>query len=125
MTKRSLITLLLSVVGGLVFALGMCMCLLPEWNAFQTGVIVTAVGAVILLALAIYRAKTRTTPIKKPSKKAVGITALSVCGAIVLGLGMCMTMIWDMMIPGVVVGIIGILALVMIIPAAKGVKVSE
>ena len=125
MTKRGFITLLLSVVGGLIFALGMCMCLIPEWNAFQTGVVVTALGVVTLLALAIYRVKTRTAPIKKPSKKTVGITALSVCGAIVLGLGMCMTMIWDMMIPGVVVGIIGILALVMIVPATKGVKVSE
>ena len=122
MTKRSLITLVLSVVGGLIFALGMCMCLIPEWNAFQSGVIATAIGAVILLAMVIYRAKTRTTPIKKPSKKAVGVTVLAVSGAIILGLGMCMTMIWNMMIPGIIGGVLGITALVMIIPLTKGFK---
>ena len=122
MTKRSLITLVLSVVGGLIFALGMCMCLIPEWNAFQSGVIAAAIGAVILLAMVIYRAKTRTTPIKKPSKKTVGATVLAVSGAIILGLGMCMTMIWNMMIPGIIVGIIGIVALLMLIPLIKGIQ---
>ena len=51
--KSVFVNLLLGVVGGLLFAIGMCMCLLPEWNAFNQGVIVTAIGAVILLALAI------------------------------------------------------------------------
>ena len=35
MKKSTFINLLVGVVGGLLFALGMCMCLLPEWNAFQ------------------------------------------------------------------------------------------
>lgn len=53
MKKSTFVNLIAGTIGGLLFALGMCMCLLPEWNAFQIGVVVTAVGAVILLAQAI------------------------------------------------------------------------
>lgn len=34
MSKKNFVTLILSTVGGILFAIGMCMCLLPEWNAF-------------------------------------------------------------------------------------------
>ena len=44
MKKSAFINLLIGVVGGLLFALGMCMCLLPQWNAFHTGVVCTAIG---------------------------------------------------------------------------------
>ena len=49
MKKSAFVNLILGTIGGLLFALGMCMCLLPEWNAFQPGVICTAIGAVILV----------------------------------------------------------------------------
>ena len=55
-------------------------------------------------------------------RKAIGTTLLGVCGAIVLGVGMCMTMVWNMMIPGIVVGIVGIVALLSLIPVIKGLK---
>jgi hypothetical protein len=45
-----------------------------------------------------------------------------VIGAIVLGVGMCMSMIWNMMIPGIIVGIVGIVLLLCLIPVIKGLK---
>ena len=39
--------LLLGTVSGVLFALGMCMALLPEWNAFAQGVVLGAVGLVL------------------------------------------------------------------------------
>jgi hypothetical protein len=54
--------------------------------------------------------------------KAIGTTLLGVFGAIVLGVGMCMTMIWNMMIPGIIVGIVGIVLLLCLIPVIKGLK---
>ena len=33
MKKKDFITLIMSTVGGILFALGMCMALLPEWGA--------------------------------------------------------------------------------------------
>ena len=37
MSKKNFVSLLLGTVGGILFALGMCMAMIPEWNAFQRG----------------------------------------------------------------------------------------
>lgn len=54
--------------------------------------------------------------------KAIGTTLLGVAGAIVLDVGMCMTMVWNMMLPGIIVGIVGIVLLLCLIPVIKGLK---
>lgn len=121
MTKKSFITMILSTIGGVLFALGMCMCLIAEWSAFKQGVVVAVIGALVLLAMVITRTKMRTKPFTKPSKKTIAIVLLSVIGALVLGVGMCMTMVWQgLMIPGIIVGIIGILLLLCLVPVCKG-----
>ena len=51
MKKENFITLVLGTVGGLLFELGMCMALLPEWDAFLPGVICGCAGAVVLLVM--------------------------------------------------------------------------
>lgn len=124
MTKKSFITLILSTVGGILFALGMCMCLLPEWNAFSQGVAVAVVGAAVLLAMVMVRRRMSHKPILvKLSGKAVGTILLSVAGALVFGVGMCMTMVWEgLMIQGIIVGIVGIVLLLCLIPLCKGIK---
>ena len=124
MTKKNFITLILSTVGGIFFAVGMCMCLLPEWNVFTQGIVVAAVGAVVLLAMIMVRRKMSGKPILvKLSGKTIGTILLSVVGALVLGVGMCMTMVWEnLMIPGIIVGVVGIVLLLCLIPLCKGIK---
>lgn len=72
MKRENFVTLLLAAVGVILFGIGMCMCLLPEWNAFNQGVVVTAVGAVVLLALTIVNRVKSGKPAKKPNWKLVG-----------------------------------------------------
>lgn len=124
MTKKNFITLILSTVGGILFAIGMCMCLLPEWNVFTQGVIVAAIGAAVLLIMVIVRRKMSGKPIVvRLSGKTVGTIALSVAGALILGVGMCMTMVWEgLMIPGILVGVVGIVLLLCLIPLCKGIQ---
>lgn len=123
MKKENFVTLIMSVVGGLIFALGMCMALLPEWNAFTPGVVCGVVGAVVLLAMVIVRRKmTNAAPIKI-SGKTIGIIIYGIFSTIVFGVGMCMTMVWEgLMIPGIIVGIVGIVLLICLIPMIKGIK---
>ena len=65
MEKKNFITLVLGIVSGLVFALGMCMCLLPEWNMFNVGVGCTAVGLVAIIATVIaYRKMSGAAPVQ-------------------------------------------------------------
>ena len=39
MKKETLLEIILGIIGGLVFAIGMCMCLIPEWNLFKVCVV--------------------------------------------------------------------------------------
>jgi len=126
MEKRNFITLVLGVVGGLFFALGMCMCLLPEWNMFNLGVICAAIGLVILLITVIaYRKMSGAAPIKV-NIKVVGKVLYGVISALVLGAGMSMIMTLEgMMLPGIVVGVVGIVMLLFLIPMCVGLKDSN
>ena len=47
---------------------------------------------------------------------------MSTVGGILFALGMCMTMIWNMLVPGIIVGIVGIVLLLCLIPVVKGLK---
>ena len=123
MEKKDFAYLLLGVVGGLLFALGMCMCLLPEWDAFKPGVVMTALGVLVLLVLALVRWIAAGKPVAKVNWKAVGKVAYGVVAALVLGSGICMIMVFEgLMIPGIIVGIVGIILLLGLIPVVKGLK---
>ena len=123
MKKENFFALILGTVGGLLFALGMCMCLLPEWNAFAPGVAVTAVGAAVLIIMFIARRIMLGKPAVKVNGKTVGKIALGIVGALILGVGMCMTMVWEgLMIWGIIIGIIGIILLLCLIPLCIGLK---
>ena len=126
MEKKNFITLVMCVIGGMLFSLGMCMCLLPEWGMFSQGVVVTAVGAIVLLITwLVYRKMAGKKPVKV-NVKLVGKVAYGIFAALVFGLGMCMVMVFDgMMLPGIIVGIVGIVLLLCLIPMCVGLKDSK
>lgn len=123
MSKKNFISLILGTIGGILFALGMCMTMIAEWNAFTPGIIVGCVGAVILVAMLLVRRKMEGKPvIVKLSGRTVGVIALGVIGALVFGAGMCMVMVWEMLIQGIIIGLVGIVLLLCLIPLVKGIK---
>ncbi|MGM9605837.1 MAG: hypothetical protein ACI3XG_12330 [Faecousia sp.] len=122
MSKKNFISLILGTIGGILFALGMCMAMLPEWNAFKPGVVIGVIGAVVLLIMVMVRRKMEGKPIiVKLSGKTVGTVALGIVGAIVLGIGMCLVMVWNMLVQGILVGLVGIVLLLCLIPLVKGI----
>ena len=120
MKKKNFVSLILGTIGGLLFAIGMCMCLLPRWNAFSQGGGIGAVGAVFLIAMLLVRRKMEGKPAIRLSGRAVGTAALGVVGALGLGIGMCLVTVWSMMLPGILIGIVGILLLLGLIPLCRG-----
>ena len=122
MKKKNFVSLVMGTVGGILFALGMCMCMLPQWNAFTQGVVVSAVGAVVLLAMLVVRREMEGKPAVRLNGKAVATVLLGVVGALVLGVGMCMVMVWNMLMWGIVVGIAGIVLLICLIPLCRGLQ---
>lgn len=123
MKKENFVTLMMSVIGGLIFGLGMCMALLPEWNAFTPGVVCGVIGAIILIAMIIVRRKMINAAPIEINGKTIGTIIYGIFSTIVFGVGMCMTMVWsNLMIPGIIVGIVGIALLLGLIPMIKGIK---
>lgn len=122
MKKSNFVALILGTISCIFFALGMCMALLEEWNAFTPGVVVGCIGLVFaLITVLVWRKMENKAPIKITGK-AVLTAAVGVIGALVLGVGMCMCMVWNHMIPGIIIGLIGIIVLMCLIPLCKGLK---
>ena len=122
MKKSSFVALVLGTVSGVLFSLGMCMALLPEWDSFKEGVVFGAVGLILgLVTLIVWRKMENKEPIKLSGKTVICI-ALGIVGAIVLGVGMCFCLVWEKFIIGTLIGLVGIVAMLSLIPIIKGIK---
>ncbi|OUP82165.1 hypothetical protein B5F07_14655 [Lachnoclostridium sp. An169] len=122
MKKSTFVAMILGTIGGILFALGMCMALIPEWNAFNQGIVMGVIGAVVLLIMVLVWRKMENKSPVRVSGKMIGTVLLGIIGALVLGVGMCLTMVWSNMIIGIIVGIVGIILLMSLIPLTKGLK---
>ena len=122
MKKESFTAMVMGTTGGIFFAIGMCMCLLPEWDALTPGIIMGGFGLVVLLImLIVLRRMAGKSPIRF-SGKAAGTVFCGIAGALTLGVGMCMAMVWNHLVWGIVIGVAGIILLLTLIPLIKGVK---
>ena len=118
MKKSNFVAMILGTIGMVFFALGMCMALIEEWGMFHQGIVSGVIGLVILLiTLIVWRRMEGKEPIKLSGK-----TVLAIFGALLLGIGMSLCMVFGKMILGVVIGLVGIVALLMLIPLTKGLK---
>ena len=123
MEKKNFITLVLGTIGGLLFSLGMCMGLVTEWGLFDQGVIFGSIGAVVLLITVITYRKMNGKKFGKINWKVFGKVLYGIIASLVLGAGMCMVLVFEgMMLQGIVVGIVGIVLLLFLIPMCIGLK---
>ncbi|MCL2817666.1 MAG: hypothetical protein FWD39_04690 [Clostridiales bacterium] len=120
MKKSSFITMIAGTIGGLFFAIGMCMCLLPEWDAFAPGVVMGVIGAVTLLGTWLGWRKTAGKSPIRLSKRTAGITLFGIASALLLGVGMCFAMVWSNIVLGIIIGVVGIVMLLSLVPMVKG-----
>ena len=129
MKKETLLEIILGTIGGLVFAIGMCMCLIPEWNMFKAGVITGVIGFVILLCIIpVYRA---SHPKKAKEHKEInwGIVltwTVGVVGSLIMGFGMSKVLVGNVetsdMIVGIITGVVGLVICVLNYPVYAYIK---
>lgn len=122
MKKSTFVAMVLGTVGGILFALGMCMALVTEWNLFQPGIIMGVAGAVVLLVMVFVWRKMENKPPVKLSGKTIGTMMAGIAETLLLGAGMCFVMVWDKMVMGIIIGIVGIVVLLCLFPLVKGLK---
>ena len=122
MKKSSFVALVMGTVSGVLFSLGMCMALLPEWDAFKQGVVLGAVGIVLGVITLLVWCKMENKQLPKMNGKNAFRVIYTVVAALVLGTGMCMCLVWEQIIWGTLVGLLGIVMLLALIPMIKGIK---
>jgi len=128
MKKETLLEIILGTIGGLVFAIGMCMCLVEEWsNLFGAGVITSIIGLIILLCIIpIYRKNHPRKP-HGPINWGIVLTwTVGVVGSLIMGFGMSKVMVEgasqsDMLV-GIVTGIVGLIICVLNYPVYSYIK---
>ena len=114
--------MVLGTIGSVLFALGMCMALLPEWNSFREGIVFGVIGLVIgLITILVWRRMEGKKPVKVNFKNVLFIL-FGIVGALVLGLGMCFCLVWQNIVVGTIIGLVGIIMLLSLIPIVKGIK---
>lgn len=128
MKKETLLEIILGTIGGLIFALGMCMGLIPEWNMLKEGIIVGIIGFIILLCIIpIYRKNHPKTKVNKKTDWGIIATwIIGVVGSLVMGYGMSKVMVGEAdktdMIIGIITGIIGLIICVLNYPIYSYIK---
>lgn len=122
MKKETLLEIILGTIGGLIFAIGMCMCLIPEWNLLKAGIAIATIGFIILLCIIpIYRSNHPKKKKEEPINLAIVFTwIIGVIGALIMGFGMSKVMVGDAsktdMLVGIITGIIGLIVCVLNYP---------
>lgn len=122
MKKSSFVALVMGTVSSVLFALGMCMALLPEWNAFKEGVVFGSVGVVLGVITALIWCKMEKKKLPKMSVKNALRVLYTIIAVLVLGVGMCLCLVWEQIVWGTLVGLLGIIMLIALIPLIKGFK---
>lgn len=121
MKKETLLEIILGTIGGLVFAIGMCMCLIPEWNMFKVGVIVAIIGFIILLCIIPVYKSSHPKKTHTPTNWGIVLTwIVGLVGALIMGFGMSKIMVGNAtqvdFIVGLIAGVIGLLICVLNYP---------
>lgn len=122
MKKSSFIALVMGTVSGVLFALGMCMALLPEWNAFKEGVILGAIGLILGVVTFFVWCKMENKKLPKMNVRNFLLILFGLIGLLVFGTGMCLCLVAEKIIFGTVIGLVGIIMLISLIPMIKGIK---
>ena len=127
MKKETLLEIILGTIGGLVFAIGMCMCLIPEWNMFTAGVIVSIVGFIILLCIIPVYRKSHPKKEHGPINWGIVLTwTIGVVGSLIMGFGMSKVMVGEAsisdLIVGIITGIVGLIICVLNYPIYSYIK---
>ena len=122
MKKSSFVALVLGTVSGVLFSLGMCMALVEEWAMLKEGVIMGTAGLLLgLITLLIWRKMEHKAPIKV-SGKVVAKVVYAGIAALVRGIGLCLCLVLEKYLLGTVIGLVGFVMLLGLIPMVKGLK---
>ncbi|MBR5142206.1 MAG: hypothetical protein IKW56_00725 [Methanocorpusculum sp.] len=117
MKKADFVSLVMGIVGVLLFGFGMSCCLVPELNAASAGIGLGIIGLIVLLVMLIVRRKMLGKPAVSLNAKTVGAVLIGILGALLFGIGFCLTaVVSGFFVIGIISAIAGIVLLLLLIP---------
>ena len=117
MRKADFVSLVLGIIGILLFGFGMSCCLVPELNAASAGIGLGIIGLIVLLVMLIVRRKMLGKPAVSLNAKTVGAVLIGILGALLFGIGFCLTaVVSGFFVLGIISAIAGIVLLLLLIP---------
>lgn len=122
MKKSNFVALVLGVVSGILFSLGMCLALVEEWAQLKSGIVLGTIGLILGLITVLIWRKMENKPKIKLNKKRILIALYTVFSTLVFGVGMCLCLVLNNIILGTIIGLVGIVLLLLLIPILKGIK---
>ena len=114
----------MGTIGGVLFALGMCMALVEQWNTRAQGVAFGAAGLFVGAATLFVwcRMENKKLSMPKLSGRNLLRAVYIAVAVLLLGVGMCLCLVWQQFVWGTFVGLAGILMGLGLIPMLKGLK---
>ena len=122
MKKSRFVALVMGSFGFLLSVLGLCMCLTKSWHSAGAGLVMFLLGLLTLLAMMIVYRRMEGKPPIRLEKKGIQVLALSLTSVVALVAGACLTLLWGQLVTGVLVGIIGMVLLICIVPVCRGIR---
>lgn len=127
MKKETLLEIILGTIGGLVLSIGMCMCLVTEWNMLVPGAVVAVIGFIVLLCIIpVYRKEHPRKP-HGPINWGIVLTfVVGIVGSLIMGFGMSKILVGKPsqtdMIVGMITGVVGLVICVLNYPIYSYIK---
>ena len=122
MKKGNIVIIIMSVISILLLALGVCMVLIPAWNAFLQGIIVGIAGLLLgVITIAVGRKVAKKTPIKIRAKT-LSLWILGIMGLLLFGAGLCLYLVWKDLLVGILIAVAGVVILLCLPPLIKDAK---
>ena len=130
MKKDTLLSIILGTIGGLIFAIGMCVCLVKEWSMLKPGIVVALVGFIILLFIIPLYRKNHPKKERGPINWGLVLTwVIGVIGSLIMGFGMSRIMVGEAsqtdMLIGMITGVVGLIICVLNYPIYSYIKDSK
>jgi len=127
MKKETLLEIILGTIGGLVFAIGMCMCLVTDWNMLTSGIITSIIGFIILLCIIPVYRKNHPKKEHAPINWGIVLTfVIGIVGSLIMGFGMSKVMVGEAtttdILVGIITGVVGLIICVLNYPVYSYIK---
>ena len=122
MKKSSFIALVMGTIGGALFALGMCMALVEQWNTLSQGIGFGAAGLALGLAALLTWCRMENRKLPRMSGRNLLRAVYIAAAVLALGAGLCLCLVWQQFVWGTLAGLAGIVMLLGLIPMIMGLK---